>query len=356
MARRQSQIRYAQSRNAKIAFHTLGSGQLDLILVPGLTSHLDLDWQNPRHRRFSQALARGCRLIQFDKRGTGLSDPTTSLPTLAERVEDVLAVLAATHSRRAVVFGLSDGGRTAVAVAVAYPERVRALILYGAAYHPPRAEVMRQLRSLVRHWGEGRIVDIFAPSIASAEVRRAAGAFERASASPAMARALIESLGLTDVRDRLDQVAIPTLVLHRDAEIIPVEEAHAVTERIPNAKLVVLPGRDHLPWVGDWAAVVQQVLTFLGDVAPDNWRPAPSALSERPRERPQLGWPSLTEAECAVVELVVEGLTNREIAERLFLSRYTVETHLKHVFSKLVVESRTELAALAVTEGKATNT
>jgi DNA-binding CsgD family transcriptional regulator len=114
---------------------------------------------------------------------------------------------------------------------------------------------------------------------------------------------------------------------------------------------MVLPGHDHLPWIGDWAAVVTQVLAFLPAVTPRHRRSPVRPPGERSPRRPGVGWPSLSPAERDVVRLVVEGLSNRDVAERLFLSRYTVETHLKHVFAKLGVESRTQLATLAGSQG-----
>jgi DNA-binding CsgD family transcriptional regulator len=248
---------------------------------------------------------------------------------------------------------LSEGTRTAIALAAVHPERILGLILYGTEDHsPPQTRRMRALRSALAHWGEGRILGIYAPSIATAEMRERAGAFERAAASPSMARALIGTLGLHDVRDCLAALTVPTLVLHRQGDAIPVEHGRAVAARIPTARLVVLPGGDHLPWVGDWAAVVVQVLAFVAELTPSST--AKPRARQRSAGRPRLGWLSLTPAERDVVRLVAEGLSNRRIAERLFLSRYTVETHLKHVFAKLMVESRAELAAVTVTESRST--
>jgi DNA-binding CsgD family transcriptional regulator len=153
-------------------------------------------------------------------------------------------------------------------------------------------------------------------------------------------------------------LAVPVLVLHREGDIItPVADARLVAGQIPGAALRILPGEDHLPWVGDWAPVADEILAFLDQVTPTRPRPGPGRGRARLR-RPAVGWSSLTEAELPVVRLAAEGHANADIAVRLCLSRYTVETHLKHVFAKLGVESRTELAALAARqdEGGRTNT
>ena len=164
MARHPPETRYAQSSGAKIAYQVSGTGPPDLVMVPGLVSHLDIQWQQTGYRRFVRALERGGRLIRLDKRGTGLSDPAAELPTTQERVRDVAAVMAAAKTSRAVLFGLSDGGRAAIAFAAAYPGRTRGLILYGTSYRGPRAALLRRYRSMVRHWGQGQIVGLVAPA------------------------------------------------------------------------------------------------------------------------------------------------------------------------------------------------
>jgi pimeloyl-ACP methyl ester carboxylesterase/DNA-binding CsgD family transcriptional regulator len=350
MARNPPETRYAQSSGAKIAYQVSGHGPPDVVMVHGLISHLDLQWQQTGYRRFVRALEQGSRLIRLDKRGTGLSDPAAGLPTIEERVRDVAAVMDAARSSRAVLFGLSDGGRAAIAFAAAHAGRTQGLILYGVSYRGPRAALLRRYRSMVRHWGQGQIIELMAPSLASLQARREAGAFERAAASPAMAAALIESLGLIDVHDLMGGLAVPALVLHREGDIIPVADARMVASQIPGATLKILPGQDHLPWVGDWTSVAGEILAFLDQGGPARRHPdrrgRPEGPGSRP-PRPALGWPSLTNAELPVMRLAAEGRTNAEIAARLYLSRYTVETHLKHVFAKLGVESRAELAALA---------
>ncbi len=354
MARRPPQTRYAQSSGAKIAYQVSGTGPPDLVMVPGLVSHLDIQWQQTGYRRFIRALERGGRVIRLDKRGTGLSDPTKDLPTTDERVQDLAAVMAAAKSSHAVLFGMSDGGRAAIAFAAAYPSRTQGLILYGTSYRGPRAEPLRRYRSIVRRWGEGHLIELVAPSLASVELRPAAGAFERAAASPAMAAALIESLGLLDVTDLMARLSVPTLVLHRAEDFVPVADARLVADKIPGARLQVLPGRDHLPWAGDWPGIAGEVLAFVHEVAPGPAQGRPRSQSGSRPPRPAVGWPALTDAELAVVRLAAQGRTNAEIAAALFLSRYTVETHLKHVFAKLGLESRSELAALAAVQGEGT--
>jgi pimeloyl-ACP methyl ester carboxylesterase len=173
MSRRPPQTRYAQSSGAKIAYQVSGTGPPDLVMVHGLISHLDLQWQLTEYRRFVRALDQGGRVIRLDKRGTGLSDPVTELPTVQQRVQDVAAVMAAARSSRAVLFGLSDGGRAAIAFAAAYPGRTRGLILYGTSYRGPRAALLRRYRSAVRHWGEGRLTELVAPSLTGPETRQA---------------------------------------------------------------------------------------------------------------------------------------------------------------------------------------
>jgi pimeloyl-ACP methyl ester carboxylesterase/DNA-binding CsgD family transcriptional regulator len=337
---------YAKSGGLRIAYQVTGAGP-DLVMVPGLTSHLEIQWRDPGYRRFVRSLSSFCRVVRFDKRGTGLSDPVPAAEpaTLDERVADVSAVISAARCRRPVVLGFSDGGPAAIALAAARRRPVRALILYGTSPRRPPGEVMRELRAMARNWGHGDSLALVAPTLAGELARRDRAAFERASASPAMIRALVESLTVTDVRSRLAAVPVPTLVVHRRSEdFVPLSEARLLAGGISGARLVELEGSDHLPWVGDVSSVLAVLAEFIGEVS---GRPASRAAVPVPRpRRPALGWAALTDAERRVADLVAGGLANREVAERLYLSRYTVETHLKHVYAKLGVSSRAELAAL----------
>ena len=140
MVRRPPQTRYAPSNGAKIAYQVSGTGPPDLVMVPGLVSHLDIQWQQTAYRRFVRALEQDTRVIRLDKRGTGLSDPARELPAIEDRVQDLAGVMAAARSSCAVLFGMSDGGRVAIAFAATYPGRTQGLILYGTDAHTPRGK------------------------------------------------------------------------------------------------------------------------------------------------------------------------------------------------------------------------
>jgi pimeloyl-ACP methyl ester carboxylesterase/DNA-binding CsgD family transcriptional regulator len=339
---------YAESGDLRIAYQVMGEGP-DLVMVPGLTSHLEIQWRDLSYRRFVRSLSSCCRLVRFDKRGTGLSDPVAEPPTLDQRVADLMAVISAAKSRSPVVLGFSDGGPMAIALATAHRRSVRALVLYGTSARNPPGWAMRDLRGIARHWGQGNSLATFAPTLAGELARHDRAVFERASASPGMFRALVESLPATDVTSRLAEVAVPTLVVHRRSDFVPFSEAKLMADGIRGARLVELEGSDHLPWVGDVNSILAPIAEFVREVS---GRPASAgapvaALVAARTRRPVIGWEALTDAERRVVQLVAEGFANREVADRLYLSRYTVETHLKHVFVKLGVSSRAELAAQA---------
>ena len=148
------ETRYAKSGGLRIAYQVIGAGP-DLVMVPGLTAHLEIQWRDPGYRRFVPSLSSFCRLVRFDKPGTGLSDPVGEPPTLDQRVADLMAVISAARCRRPVVLGFSDGGPIAITLAAAHRRSVRALILYGTSPRNPPGRVMRQLRVMARHWGQG---------------------------------------------------------------------------------------------------------------------------------------------------------------------------------------------------------
>lgn len=271
----QPETRYAMRPDGvSIAYQTWGSGPVDLLYAPGFISHLDLLWADPGYTRFFTRLGSVARVIAYDKPGTGCSDPIPHVPSLEERMEDIRFVLDAAGSERAVVMGFSEGGPACALLAASAPERVVSLILYGSFAAGPRdntdpklAERWQTARDrlddIVGHWGTGRTIDLFAPSAASRFQRRIAGGFERAAASPGMVAAVIEAVERIDVRSVLPSIRVPTLVLHRSGDSMPIEAGRVLGELIPNARFVELPGRDHAFWFGDQGTIAEEIEGFV---------------------------------------------------------------------------------------------
>ena len=269
--------RYARSGEYSIAYQVTGSGPLDIVFVPGFVSHLESAWDEPDYAHFLERLASFSRLILFDKRGTGLSDrvPVNMLPTLEERMDDVRAVMDAAGSKRAALFGISEGGPMTMLFATTYPERVSSLILYGTyakrvrddeyPWAPTREEHMKNLEAVQRDWGGPTQVETWAPSLADDDrFKRWWGQYLRLGASPASARAVLEMTLDIDVRHILPAIRVPTLVIHRTGDRrIDVGGGRFIAEQIPGARKVELPGDDHLVWVGDADAIVDEIGEFL---------------------------------------------------------------------------------------------
>jgi len=249
-------VRYARSGDLSIAYQVTGDGPIDLVLVPGWVSHLEKDWDDPRHAHFLDRLGSSARLIRFDKRGTGLSDRPPGVPDLESRMDDVRAVMDAAGSERAVLLGYSEGAPMAVLFAATYPDRVRALVLYGAyakrmdpdddypwaSTRRARAAYAVQIEA---DWAFESDMKAMCPS-ADEAMARWWGERSRAAASPGAIKALIEMNSLIDVRALLSSVHMPTLVVHRGSDYdVKVEEGRYIADRIPGARFVELPGADH---------------------------------------------------------------------------------------------------------------
>ena len=267
------ETRFARNGDVRIAYQVVeqegGDGPLDLILVPGLVSHLDLVWEEPLHAGFIRALAAIGRVILFDKRGTGLSDRDVAPPDLHTRMDDVRAVMDAAGASRPVMLGISEGGMMSLAFAAAHPRQLRALVLYGAfAQSPTRAWPAHQVETrfdlVERAWGAQMMPPSVAPSMANdQEFRRGWGRFERKSATAAMARALLRLSRDADVGPLLAGIRVPVLLLHRSGDRrVEIANSRALAARIPGARLVELPGDDHLPHVGDSARLVAEIAAF----------------------------------------------------------------------------------------------
>ena len=268
---------YVKSDDVYIAYQVFGEGSLDLIFVPGFVSNIEAVWQSPNRSRFFRRLASFCRVIIFDKRGTGMSDRSSQIFTLEQRMHDVQSILNEVGSERAALFGISEGGPMSLLYAATYPERTSALVLYGAyakrswstdyPFGWKDAKWNSVLGNIEHYWGtpQGISVTMWAPSIAG-DPRAAEGlaSYFRASASPGAAAAIMKMNREIDVRHILPATRVPTLILHRTAErVIDVEHARYMAQRIPGAKLVELPGEDHMAWFGDQDLILDEVEQFL---------------------------------------------------------------------------------------------
>ncbi len=270
--------RYVRRGGVSIAYQVVGRGSVDLVVSPGFASHLDLQWTDPGGVRFLRRLGSFARLILYDKPGTGLSDPIPRLPTLEERVADVEAVMDAAGSERAVVFGISEGGPTALTLAALRPQRVVSLIISGSfAVWPTAApedfseEEVAQARSclsemeeVVENWGEGNgLMELFGPS-ATEHQKRLYAMFARAAASPRMARALLDTYVQIDVRGLLASVQVPTLVLHVAGDrAVPIAAGRRLANGIPGARMVSQPGVDHSFWLSDFQIMADEIEQFV---------------------------------------------------------------------------------------------
>jgi pimeloyl-ACP methyl ester carboxylesterase len=271
----QPKTRYAKSGDIHIAYQVNGEGPLDLVCVPGFVSHVEYVWEHPSVAQFFRRLMRFSRVIRFDKRGTGLSDRVTDVPTLEQRMDDVRAVMDAAGSERAALFGVSEGGAMSLLFSATYPERTSALILYGsyarrswAPEYPfgwTEEDWRMAIESVERYWGGQRMVELLAPSLAHDEgFAQWMANYYRLSASPGAAIAVWKMNKDIDVRHILSAIRVPTLVLHRTGDrLIRVEHARHLAEHIPGAKLVEFPGSDHAYWTGDAEAILDEVEEFL---------------------------------------------------------------------------------------------
>jgi class 3 adenylate cyclase len=261
---------YAKSGDVRIAYQVVGQGPFDLVFVPGFISNLDVAWEEPQRARVWTRLASFARLIMFDKRGTGLSDRTVGVPTLEERMDDVRAVMDAVGSQQAALFGISEGGAMSVLFAATYPERTRALVLYGTYGHfrswvlpPDRIEAA--LDRMEKNWGTGESLHLFAPSVASDETFKLSWArFERLGASPSAVVALMRMNSEIDVRPILPSIRVPTFIIHRQGDVrVNVEAGRFMAQQIPNAKYLELPGSDHMLWTGATERILDEVEEFV---------------------------------------------------------------------------------------------
>jgi pimeloyl-ACP methyl ester carboxylesterase len=272
-------IHYAESGGLNIAFTATGAGP-DLVVAPGFISHLDIMWEEPSVVHFFSRLASFRRVVTFDKRGAGLSDPVMHAPTLEESVDDLRAVMDAAGCERADIVGISEGGTMATLMTASHPERVNALVLYGAfsrllrAPDYPLGVTEKELSALIevsaKGWGEGVGLGAWAPSRRDdADLRRWWARLQRVAASPGMVRNIFALYPQVDIRDVLPAIQVPTLVVHRrNDRMVTLDMGRYLADRIQGAKFVAVDGTDHLFFTGDADAVLDEIEEFLTGVRP----------------------------------------------------------------------------------------
>jgi class 3 adenylate cyclase len=281
------QTRYAKSGDLSIAYQVVGDGPIDLVYVIGWVSNIDVVWEEPSYERFLRRLASFSRLIIFDKRGTGLSDPvsTVDLPTMEQRMDDVRAVMDAAGSEKAALLGISEGGPLCLLFAATYPRRTEAVAVIGSYARAARTvdavgartaeQWDKELTWLQQHWGDEvarQTLRARAPSVYGDPLFRDWwGRYLRASASPGAAAALARMNRQLDVRPALDAVTVPTLVIHASHDgAIQADNGRFLAKRIAGARYIEMDSRDHLPWVigkdaDTVVAAVQELLTGKSD-------------------------------------------------------------------------------------------
>ena len=271
----QPETRYADSGGVNIAYQVVGDGPRDIVFVLGWVSNIEVFWEEPALVRFLTRLASFSRVILFDKRGTGLSDRVSDMPSLEVRMDDVRAVMDATGSKQATLFGVSEGGPMCALFSATYPSRVSALIMQGGFPRRirtpdfpwgPTAEERRAWREqMQREWGGDFGLAARAPSMVGDEqFARWWGRLLRMGASPAAVMALVAMNDEIDIRHVLPAIRVPTLLLHSVRDLtIPIGASRYMAERIPGARLVELPGEDHLPWLSDVDAILGEIEEFL---------------------------------------------------------------------------------------------
>jgi len=282
------ETRYARSGDIGIAYQAFGQGEMDLVLAFPFLSHLDLMWESPAMARFLRRLGSFARVLVFDRRGVGLSDPVAGAPTLEERMDDVRAVMDAAGSERAALLGMSEGATMCMLFAATYPERTSALVLWGAMarstaapdypWAPEKEAVEEAQEELVGPmWGQGATIEIFSPSMAGdPRAREFQARFERQAASPMRVQQLFRMFLDTDVRGALSLIQAPTLVLHRRQDrAVNYRAARWLAEQIEGSRYAELEGEDHFPWVGDSDAALAAIEEFLTGVRPG---PAPERV------------------------------------------------------------------------------
>lgn len=329
--------RYARSGDLNIAYQAIGGGPRDLVYVPGWASNIDVMWEEPGTAAFLSSLASFTRLIVFDKRGTGMSDPVPidRLPTLEERMDDVRAVMDEVGSERATLLGHSEGGNMCILFAATHPDRCDGLVLISSyakrvwsedyPWAPRPGERQAEWKRIERTWGDpDQLPDWLAPSMATDDAfKHWIAKYFRLSASPRAAAHLLEMNTQIDTTGVLETIQVPTLCLYRtDDQDVNVEEGRWIASQIPNARFVELEGRDHFFTVGDTRPMLAEIGEFMtgsrASVSPERVLATVLftdivASTERAEALGDVGWRTLLQRHKAMIRRELRRHRGREI-------------------------------------------
>jgi class 3 adenylate cyclase len=270
-----SPTRYTKSGDLHIAYQVAGDASVDLLYVPTWIGQIEVLLEEPTIAAFLDRVCSFARVISFDRRGAGLSDPMVGVPTLEDQMDDVLAVMEAAGTERVALMGSLEGGPLAMLFAATHPERVSALVLYATFarsrwapdydWAPRDEERQPRIDASVRQWGNGGVTSALAPSrMDDPAFLTWAGRMERYSASPGTIARIMGAVGESDVRHVLPTIRVPTLVMHRrDDTFIKVEHSRYIAEQIPGARYIELEGSDSLFSVGDSEAILGEIEELL---------------------------------------------------------------------------------------------
>ena len=271
------ETRYVESDGLSIAYQCFGQGTQDLVIVPGIVSHLEMNWQIPGYAPLMQQLAQRFRVIIFDKRGQGLSDRFEGVPMLEQRMDDVRAVMQAAGSTRAVLLATSEGGALGALFTATHPELVERLVLVNAMArfckapdYPHMPPLERMLQGVADAWGTPQAIPYFAPDRAGDAAFCEMGArYQRVTASPSAMRRVTQANAEIDVRAILPQLRRPVLIVQRRADqVVRCGNGRYLADHVPDATYLELPGRDHMFFMGDTQPLVDALLRFAAAEAP----------------------------------------------------------------------------------------
>ncbi|MDX6636867.1 MAG: hypothetical protein QOJ01_378 [Solirubrobacterales bacterium] len=328
-------VHYALNGETSIAYQVVGDGPVDLVLVPTWFNNIDLLWDVAPVNRFFERMASFSRLVLFDRRGTGLSDPVLEPPGLEEQMDDVTAVMDAAGVERGAVMGQLEGGAMSALFAASHPERVTHLVLYatfarviageGYEWAPSKEERDGNLAAAFATWGTGARLPVFAPSLAGDKaMQRWMARFERGSAAPGIVRPFLKAMGDVDVRGILPSIRVPTLIMRRkDDPFIDVRHSQYLHEHIPDSKFVELPGHDNLILSGDTDSLLDEVEEFVTGERASSREPDRALATvmftdivggtERAAKIGDRRWRDLLETHYGVIRSQIERYHGREV-------------------------------------------